>query len=65
MLTLAHMIMMSCRGPFSCPPPQNDTDHGTIREELDHLVASATVNDVNVEKVTQSVVVDAPSTSYY
>ena len=47
------------------PPPQNDTDHGTIREELDHLVASATVNDVNVEKVTQSVVVDAPSTSCY
>ena len=39
--------------------PQNDADLGAIREELDRLVASENSNEVNVEKVLQSVVVYA------
>ena len=46
------------------PPHHNDADCGTIREEWYHLVESDTLHEVNVLKVTQSVVVDASHTSY-
>ena len=37
---------------------------GDTREELYRIAASATANDVNMEKGTQIVVVDASHTSY-
>ena len=37
---------------------------GDTREELYRIAASVTVNDVNMEKVTHIVVVDASHTSY-
>ena len=52
------------QGIIKLPPPQNDDDHGAIREELDLLVASATSDEFNVEKVLRSVVVDASRTSH-
>ena len=44
--------------------PHNYADCGYIRRELDYLVASSTLNKLNVEKVFQNVVVDASHISY-
>ena len=52
------------QGTIQLPPPHNDADSGAIRGELDRLVASAILNEINVEKVIHSVVVDASHTTY-
>ena len=52
------------QGTIQFPPLQNDAYSGTIREELDCLVESATLNELNLEKVIQSVVVDTSRISY-
>ena len=52
------------QGDIQYPPPHKDYDPDSIKEELDHLVSSTPPNEVNMEKVLQSVVVDVPHTSY-
>ena len=52
------------QGTIQLPPPQTDTDCGSIREELDNLVASVTADHVNAKNVLHSVVVDVSCASY-
>ena len=52
------------QGIIKLTPTHNDTASVAISEEMDHLVLSMTLNDVNLENVLKSVVVNASNTSY-
>ena len=45
-------------------PFQNDADCGTTREDLDRLVLSETSHEGNMDKLLQSLFVDASHVSY-
>ena len=52
------------KGTINFNPANNDTESCYIREDLDCILASMTVNDVNIETVFKSFFIDALQNSY-